>query len=131
LPIFLAFTPWTWWALPAGLTVAVGAVLVWVPARAEVFADLVEASFDLYRGALYTQLRWPLPGNPAEERVTGRRVTTYLMRGLTGNTPTFTAEPPPAVAPAPAPTPAAAPAAAPAALPGDGDPAVQGEGAPP
>ncbi|MFE2264925.1 hypothetical protein [Streptomyces griseosporeus] len=97
--LFVAFTPWTLWALPAGLAVAVAAVYVWVPARAEVFADLLEAAFDLHRGALYTQLRWPLPANPAEERVTGRRVTTYLLRGLDGTTPTFTSGD--AAAPAP------------------------------
>ncbi|MEU1012563.1 hypothetical protein [Streptomyces sp. NPDC005890] len=93
--LFLGFTPWTPWALPAGLAVVLSAAFVWVPARAEVFADLLEASFDLHRGALYAQLRWPLPANPAEERVTGRRITTYLLRGLDGTSPTFTGTEPP------------------------------------
>ncbi|MFI9248711.1 hypothetical protein [Streptomyces sp. NPDC053069] len=93
--LFIAFTPWTPWALPAGLAVALAAAFLWVPVRAEVFADLLEASFDLHRGALYAQLRWPLPANPAEERVTGRTVTSYLLRGLDGTSPTFTSTEPP------------------------------------
>ncbi|MFI0980865.1 hypothetical protein ACH4SP_28125 [Streptomyces sp. NPDC021093] len=98
--LFTAFTPWTLWALPIGLAVALAATFVWAPAKAEVFADLLEASFDLHRGALYTQLRWPLPDNPADERIKGRRITTYLMRGLDGASPTFTGgEPPAAVGP--------------------------------
>ena len=88
--LFVVFTPLTWWALPAGLLVAATAAWVWVPARAEVFADLVEAAFDLHRSTLYQKLRWPLPGNPAEERTSGRRLTQYLMRGLSGTTPAFT-----------------------------------------
>jgi hypothetical protein len=88
--LFVAFTPWTLWALPVGLGVAAVAAFAWAPANAEVFADLVDASFDLHRGALYTQLRWPLPANPADERAKGRRITTYLLRGLDGASPTFT-----------------------------------------
>jgi hypothetical protein len=88
--LFLAFTPWTLWALPAGLVVTAASALAWVPARAEVFADLVEATFDLYHDLLYRQLRWPLPANPADDRVSGRRLTTYLIRGLNGTSPAFT-----------------------------------------
>ncbi|HEU5387553.1 MAG TPA: hypothetical protein VFV73_16770 [Streptosporangiaceae bacterium] len=88
--LFVAFTPWTLWALPAGLAVMAAAALAWVPARAEVFADLVEAAFDLHHDLLYRQLRWPLPANPADDRTNGRRLTTYLMRGLSGDSPAFT-----------------------------------------
>ena len=87
---FTAFAPWTLWAVPVGLTVAVASLAGWVPERAETYADLVEASFGLHRGALYGQLRWPLPGNPRDERVQGRRVTTYLVLGLSGSTPPLT-----------------------------------------
>ena len=61
---FVAFTPLAWWAAPAGIPSPTAAVLWWVPARAEVFADLVEGAFDLYRTTLYQQLRWPVPSNP-------------------------------------------------------------------
>jgi hypothetical protein len=88
--LFLVFTIWTPWAAVAGLVVAVMAYQFWVPNRAEVFADLLEAAFDLHRLALYRQLRWPLPENPQDERVKGRQLTRYLMRGESGTRPSFT-----------------------------------------
>lgn len=78
---FLSFTPLAWWAAPVGTAVAISSVLWWVPARAEVFADLVEAVFDLYRNALYRQLRWPLPETPADEVRSGLELTEYLIMG--------------------------------------------------
>lgn len=87
--LFTVFSVWTLWALPVGLGVAALAGFVWVPSRAQVFADLVEAAFDLHRAALYTHLRWPLPENPNIERVQGRLISTYLVRGLAGTSPTF------------------------------------------
>jgi hypothetical protein len=90
---FLGFIPWAWWAAPAAIVIAAAAILWWVPARAEVFADLVEATFDLYRTALYQQLRWPLPDTPADEPDTGGALTQYLDRGSTKPDPTFTAPP--------------------------------------
>jgi hypothetical protein len=91
--LFVAFTPWTPLAAPTGLVVAAGAAYWWAPAAAQVFADLEEAAFDLYRTALYQQLRWPLPANPREECAEGRRLTTYLLRGLHGSSPRFTKPP--------------------------------------
>lgn len=88
--LFLAFIPWAWWAALVGLGVALGAGRFWVSSRAEVFADLVEAVFDLYRTSLYSQLRWPLPTDPRAERIVGQHVTMYLMRGLDDDKPTFT-----------------------------------------
>ena len=79
--LFCFFAWWTPFALLAGLAVAVGAAAVWVPSRAETFGDLVEATYDLYRGSLYEQLRWPLPVDPETERVTGRALSEYLWRG--------------------------------------------------
>jgi hypothetical protein len=87
---FVAFTPWAWWAAPVGAVVAAAAVAWWVPARAEVFADLVEATFDLYRSELYRQLRWPLPVTPAEEHESGSELTQYLVRGSNRPHPEFT-----------------------------------------
>lgn len=88
--LFLVFTPWAWWATLVGLAVALVAFRFWVRSRAEVFADLVEAVFDLYRTPLYSQLRWPLPTNPRAERIVGQQVTMYLMRGFDDDKPTFT-----------------------------------------
>jgi hypothetical protein len=64
--------------------------LYWVPNRAAVFADLLEAAFDVHRVALYRSLRWPLPVNPLDELASGEQVTRYLLRGPDGPAPTFT-----------------------------------------
>jgi hypothetical protein len=88
--LFLAFAPWAWWAALVGLGVTLVAFRFWVPSRAEMFADLVEAVFDLYRTTLYSQLRWPLPTDPRAERIVGQHVTMYLVRGLDDDKPTFT-----------------------------------------
>ncbi len=87
---FVGFTPLAWWAAPAGLVVAGFGVVWWVPNRAEVFADLVEAAYDLYRAELYRQLRWPLPANPADEQHRGQELTRYLVRGSDKPHPEFT-----------------------------------------
>lgn len=88
--LFSAFTVWTPWALPVSLTVVTSTCLVLLPARARTFADLVEATIDLYRIDLYEQLRWPLPADPVAERASGRLLTKYLVRGLDAPAPVFT-----------------------------------------
>lgn len=88
--MFLGFAPWAgWWVVP-GPVVAMLSHRYWVRARAEVFADLFEATFDLYRPALYQRLRWPLPDTPADERASGEAVTDFLWRGSDAPTPRFT-----------------------------------------
>jgi hypothetical protein len=87
---FVAFTPLAWWAAPAGILTAAIGVAWTVPGRAEVFADLVEGAYDLYRSALYQQLRWPLPANPTDEHRTGDELTQYLVRGSDKPHPQFT-----------------------------------------
>jgi hypothetical protein len=87
--LFLVWSTWTLWAIPVGLAVTLAAYFVWVPDRAEVFADLVEAAFDLYRPALYAALRWPLPSDPADERKLGALLTEYLWRGSDATIPKF------------------------------------------
>ncbi|MBO3738763.1 hypothetical protein [Actinoplanes flavus] len=91
---FLSFTGWSIWALPIGAALTLWAVLLWAPYRAARYADLLEAAFDVHRTTLYRQLRWPLPTDPDDERTTGRAVTTYLIRGLAGEQPAFTAAAP-------------------------------------
>ena len=87
---FMVFTPLAWWAAPAGAVVATTAVAWWVPARAETFSDLIEGAFDLYRWALYQQLRWPLPDHPQAEHKSGSDLTKYLDRGSCESRPKFT-----------------------------------------
>ncbi|HLM89368.1 MAG TPA: hypothetical protein VK284_10115 [Streptosporangiaceae bacterium] len=91
--LFSVFTVWAPLALPLGLGVAAVAVTVWAPPRAEIFADLIEAAYDLHRTALYQQLRWPYPTNPKQEHRQGQQLTAYLWRGSEDPDPTFT--PPP------------------------------------
>jgi hypothetical protein len=90
--LFAGFTALAWWALPAAIAVALAIYLYWIPDRAAVFADLLESAFDIHRGLLYRSLRWPLPENPRDELASGKQITTYLMRGLGGATPTFTSD---------------------------------------
>jgi len=86
---FVAFTPLAPWAL-ATLAIAAAAIAWLVPSRAEVFADLVEGAYDLYRSSLYQQLRWPLPANPADEHRIGQELTRYLVRGSDKPYPEYT-----------------------------------------
>jgi len=88
--LFCAFTPFTALAIPIGLAVTTVAVTVVLPGRAQVFGDLIEAAYDLYRSALYRQLRWPLPANPGQEHLHGQQLTAYLWRGSHDTSPTFT-----------------------------------------
>ena len=90
--LFAGFTALAWWALPAAIAVALAIYLYWIPDRAAVFADLLESAFDIDRGLLYRSLRWPLPENPRDEHASGEEITSYLMRGLGGATPTFTSD---------------------------------------
>lgn len=85
----VVWTVWTWWAVPLMLTVTVTAYYGSMLAAAQVYGDLVDATFDLNRGALYTALRWPLPANPAEETRQGKAVTEYLWRGSDQTSPSF------------------------------------------
>ena len=91
--LFCLLTPWTWYALPVGIT-AMAIAWTWtIPDRAAVYADLLESAFDLHRGLLYESLRWPLPTDPADEHTRGRELTIYLRRGSDKNEPTFTQPP--------------------------------------
>jgi len=88
--LFLGFTYLTYWAAIPAIAVLLISCLRWIPERAEVYADLVEAAFDLHRLAVYEQLRWPLPANPQQELRCGAQLTAYLLRGATGTDPAFT-----------------------------------------
>jgi len=90
--LFIAFSAWSIWALPAGALVAAIAGLSLLPGRARSFGGLFEAAVDLYRADLYRKLRWPLPANPRNERDTGHLVTRYLVRGTDATEPAFTAD---------------------------------------
>ena len=88
--LFCGFAPFTWIVIPIGLAVAIIAVIVVTPTRAQVFGELIEAAYDLHRTAVYQQLRWPLPANPEQEHQVGRQLTSYLWRGSHMAEPAFT-----------------------------------------
>jgi hypothetical protein len=89
--LFIIWTVWTWWAIPIALFLMLVAYH-WMIQAAEIYGQLLESSFDLYRSLLYKSLRWPLPTNPAEEYKQGEQLTAYLWRGSDQTTPIFTVE---------------------------------------
>ena len=78
--LFLVWTVWAWWAAPIALGSAWFAYQ-WAIAAAKTYGDLIEASFDLYRGLLYEALRLPFPKQADQEPAAGRMLTQYLWRG--------------------------------------------------
>jgi hypothetical protein len=80
---------WAWWAfIPALLLI--GAAWLRALDAAEVYGDLLRATFDLHRFELYKSLRWPLPADTHSEKDLGEHVTTYLFRGMTKEPVQFT-----------------------------------------
>lgn len=90
--LFVVWTVWAWWAAPAGLLAAAATYAWWILGAAEVYADLLESSYDMHRTALYEALHWPLPATPAAELQTGQQVTQYLWYGSNEASPTFTTQ---------------------------------------
>lgn len=86
--LFILWTVVSWWAAPIGILVILLAHRRLLNA-AELYGELVESAFDLYRQKLYEALRWPLPQNPAQEREKGIELTAYLWRGSDQTEPAF------------------------------------------
>jgi hypothetical protein len=80
----VAATPITWWAPVPAIAAAVAAWTSWIPARAAVFADLVEAAYDLHRLDLYRALGVPVPTSREAEPAAGRALTELVLRGTGG-----------------------------------------------
>ncbi len=77
--LFLVWTPWAWWAVPASLTICAAIYYGSMLSTAQLYGQLLEASFDLYRDKLYKALRFPLPATAKEERMSGRLLTMSLL----------------------------------------------------
>ncbi len=90
--LFLVWTLWAWWAIFVGVAVALFAYWQALNA-AEVYGNLLNAAFDLYRLTLYDALRWPQPLDTSDEKNSGQRLTEYLFRG-TLDTPVTLQVPP-------------------------------------
>jgi hypothetical protein len=89
--LFFLWAFWTWLAIPVAV-VLVFIAYHWMRQTAEIYGQLLESSFDLYRPLLYKSLRLFLPANPAEEYEQGEQLTAYLWRGSEQTTPNFTSE---------------------------------------
>ena len=89
--LFLLWVPVfrVWWPLLLGL-VTVWLAYRWMLQAAQLYGNLLESAFDLYRFHLYESLHWPRPKMPAEERATGQRVTDYLWHGSVHDFSKFT-----------------------------------------
>ncbi|GAA3842135.1 hypothetical protein ACFS5L_05875 [Streptomyces phyllanthi] len=83
---------WAWWALPLALLLAVAFYRLFALPRAEMFAGLLEAAFDVHRCLLYKALRWPVPTDPESEPLRGQELTAYLWRGTAPLSLQFEAE---------------------------------------
>lgn len=78
----LVWLPWSWLVLIPALLGPPLVHWVFVVPRAQVFAQLVRATFDINRLALYASLRFPSPVDPDAELKAGAAVTDYLWRGF-------------------------------------------------
>ncbi len=85
--IFWGFL-FTWQAVPIGLFL-MWMSYHWMLQNALTYGLLLESTFDMYRNSLYVSLRWPLPENPKDEYIQGKKLTEYLWRGLDTEEPTF------------------------------------------
>jgi hypothetical protein len=89
----LVWLPWSWLVLVPALLGPPLVYQVFVIPRAQVFAQMVRATFDVHRLTLYASLRFPPPTDPDTEAAAGAAVTDYLWRGFAP--PGFTFAPPP------------------------------------
>lgn len=78
---FIVWTPWAWWAAPAGILTALALYRYWVLRAAERFGDALEACFDVHHRDLYVALHWPEPNGTAQDRLLGAKLTQFLWRG--------------------------------------------------
>ncbi|MEH2180316.1 hypothetical protein [Nostoc sp.] len=87
--LFIVWTVWAWWVVPAALLGLIFAYY-WAVDAAGVYCSLLESAFDLYRLELYKSLRWAIPINPKQEKELGQQLTIYLLRGSDRDRPIFT-----------------------------------------
>ncbi|MFF7730857.1 hypothetical protein [Streptomyces sp. NPDC008001] len=80
--IFVLWTFWAWWALPAAITASVLVYRLSLLPSAGLYGTLVEAAFTLNRHRLYEAAHLPPPADPTEETERGRDLTAYLWRGI-------------------------------------------------
>jgi hypothetical protein len=79
--LFAIWTPLAAWALPVSAIVAITLYYGSMLHAAELYGDLVEASFDIHRAALYYAVRWPLSKTSDDDPTAGAELSAYLWRG--------------------------------------------------
>jgi hypothetical protein len=79
--LLVAWTPWAWWWPVIGVVTAIGVYRAWVLTAARTYADLLEASFDVHRLALYDAVGLDRPAVLGDEHADGERLTAFLWRG--------------------------------------------------
>ncbi len=79
--LFIGWGIFTVWASVIGFILTLLAYRLLLNA-AEIYGQLVESSFDLYRFSLYDALHWPLPSRPDEEYEKGCQLSDYLYKGV-------------------------------------------------
>ncbi|MGE5765028.1 MAG: hypothetical protein ACM3ZF_14475 [Mycobacterium leprae] len=80
----LAATVWSafvWWIGPVTVLLAYLIYRASALPAARIYADLVEAAFDVHRPSLYKALRLPPPEAPSDEPAAGQVLTKYLWGG--------------------------------------------------
>lgn len=84
--LFLIWTFWSPWAFVVSIT-WMGLAYSFSQQAAMTYADLIEATFDLYRWGLYETIHWSPPEQSgANEVACGQQLTEFLWRG-TSSTP--------------------------------------------
>ena len=78
--LFFIWTSLSWFALPIALFLIGWGYHLALDA-AEIYGQLIEATFDMYRHLLYKALNRELPKDSEAERVAGLELTRYLWRG--------------------------------------------------
>jgi hypothetical protein len=79
--LFAVWTPLAAWALPVSVVVATALYYGSMLNAAELYGDLIEASFDVHRAALYRAVRWPLSPTTDDDPLAGAELSQYLWRG--------------------------------------------------
>lgn len=90
--LFFTWMIWSKWAALPAVVLIVSGYLRMIGA-AGLYGDLLRATFDLHRFALYESLHWPLPTDPESEIAAGSALTEYLFRGTGGGSVRFSHAP--------------------------------------
>lgn len=78
--LFLVWSVWAWWAVPAGVATVLLAYRS-AMAAAGTYGSLVESAFDVYRLDLYKKAGWSEPPKSIAEQIEwGKKLTKYFWR---------------------------------------------------